>query len=640
MKKVLRKMALLLIVTLLAAVANAATSAANVARAATLDICVIYVTDRTALKAVNPTVDKVAVLRESGREGLFDFVATNMTAWVTSDPQQGIYIAPNNDPTGASGCWVRRYNGRTLARWFGSTQTAIEAAHNVIPAPTGTGTVTEIEIDRSFTITSTATWPNGKVYYFTDEGELTVSTGVTLTIRGVVDAPVWRDTVPNKIFNCTGTGKVIGLRFNRPEWWGAKPGDSTFDSSPALNAASASVDASAASDGDRQTIKLANGYYYLGSTWEVRPTHAVNLVVEGDGVIRTRLVARGTFAGTKLFSAEGNSDPTQCISDYVIRAFGIDCTAKPILVGFSIGSDVADRKLIGVQKSKVEDIFVVNAAQGFHISHVRLVDFIGCSSWNDQLTTYNTCVAITQNGGFTGDLDFKSCQFVNNSAVSNSNLINILSNTGPYTGDTNYIAGIRFDNGCIFYAAGVRVRIVAGNGSGISDIWFNPGCQFDGSSYKDFYIYTLDSTSKIRCIFMRGCFIAGSNLGSGDNQIEISANTAGTIRDIVITDNWFNGARGKILNVDRVIGLTFDDNTITETSNPSGPAVQFTTCTKFSAKNNKMNAQTADTCQFFATVLGASDYYDITGNQTKPQVTGVIVNDAGTGTNKVVSPNM
>ncbi|HEX5257588.1 MAG TPA: hypothetical protein VFW35_02270 [Sphingomicrobium sp.] len=60
-----------------------------------------------------------AYLEETGREGTFVWSSANNSANVTADPQQGIYVAPASDPTGASGAWVRKFSGALDIRWFG-----------------------------------------------------------------------------------------------------------------------------------------------------------------------------------------------------------------------------------------------------------------------------------------------------------------------------------------------------------------------------------------------------------------------------------------------------------------------------------------------------------------------------------------
>ncbi len=62
--------------------------------------------DRSAMSALATTVGTVQ-LGEAGREGAFVFDASDLSTEVTADTQQGVYVAPSTDSTGASGAWVR-----------------------------------------------------------------------------------------------------------------------------------------------------------------------------------------------------------------------------------------------------------------------------------------------------------------------------------------------------------------------------------------------------------------------------------------------------------------------------------------------------------------------------------------------------
>ena len=80
-----------------------------------------------------------ALLTESSREGTFVWSSANNSANVTADPQQGVYVAPASDTTGASGAWVRKYFGAVNVKWFGATgdgatddYTAIAAARTFL----------------------------------------------------------------------------------------------------------------------------------------------------------------------------------------------------------------------------------------------------------------------------------------------------------------------------------------------------------------------------------------------------------------------------------------------------------------------------------------------------------------------------
>lgn len=79
-----------------------------------------HTASRTTLAAVvAPTAGTTLYLREAGREGIFVFSTSNLSASVTADTAQGIYVPPAAATTGASGAWVRKYSGPLDIRWFG-----------------------------------------------------------------------------------------------------------------------------------------------------------------------------------------------------------------------------------------------------------------------------------------------------------------------------------------------------------------------------------------------------------------------------------------------------------------------------------------------------------------------------------------
>src|SRR5690242_19376137 len=55
-----------------------------------------------------------------GGVGVFVWERGDHRANVASDPNAGVYVPPNSDPTGASGCWVRAEASRGEYRpaWF------------------------------------------------------------------------------------------------------------------------------------------------------------------------------------------------------------------------------------------------------------------------------------------------------------------------------------------------------------------------------------------------------------------------------------------------------------------------------------------------------------------------------------------
>ena len=92
--------------------------------------------------AALPTVNgAAALLTAKGREGLFIFDSSNLATKVTADTRKGIYVAPVAAPSGASGAWVRKFDGAVQLAWFGPAGDfvtddlpAFDCAHDVIKA--------------------------------------------------------------------------------------------------------------------------------------------------------------------------------------------------------------------------------------------------------------------------------------------------------------------------------------------------------------------------------------------------------------------------------------------------------------------------------------------------------------------------
>ncbi len=104
-------------------------AAAAVAAVAGLEVSAgvgVAVASRGLLAAL--ATSGAAYLTETGREGDFVWSSANLSAQVTADPLQGLYVAPTAAPTGASGAWVRRYSGTAYVSWWGITLNSQAAA--------------------------------------------------------------------------------------------------------------------------------------------------------------------------------------------------------------------------------------------------------------------------------------------------------------------------------------------------------------------------------------------------------------------------------------------------------------------------------------------------------------------------------
>ena len=73
-----------------------------------------------ALAAWDGVDGQGAMLWEADRAGRFVFDASDLSAEVSADTQQGIFIPPADDTTGVSGAWVRQFSGPIDIRWFGA----------------------------------------------------------------------------------------------------------------------------------------------------------------------------------------------------------------------------------------------------------------------------------------------------------------------------------------------------------------------------------------------------------------------------------------------------------------------------------------------------------------------------------------
>jgi hypothetical protein len=83
-----------------------------------------FVDSRDALAELDDR-SRPALLLEKGREGIFAFDPSDRSGEVAVDQAQGLYIAPSSDLSGASGAWVRKYEGGADPRWFGAAMDGI-----------------------------------------------------------------------------------------------------------------------------------------------------------------------------------------------------------------------------------------------------------------------------------------------------------------------------------------------------------------------------------------------------------------------------------------------------------------------------------------------------------------------------------
>lgn len=110
-----------------------------------------------------------AYLAEAGREGEFVFDASDLSAEVAADTQEGIYVAPSSDATGASGAWVRKFSGPADVRWFGAQ--ADNATNDAVALQAALNVAGDVEI------------PAGKTVLLS-VGDIRLPSGSTMRLSG------------------------------------------------------------------------------------------------------------------------------------------------------------------------------------------------------------------------------------------------------------------------------------------------------------------------------------------------------------------------------------------------------------------------------------------------------------------------
>lgn len=79
---------------------------------------IVKVATVAALAALSS--DQPCWLGEAGREGIFEWDESDLSAMVAADPLKAIYVPPASAPSGAAGAWVRKFAAVPDVRWFGA----------------------------------------------------------------------------------------------------------------------------------------------------------------------------------------------------------------------------------------------------------------------------------------------------------------------------------------------------------------------------------------------------------------------------------------------------------------------------------------------------------------------------------------
>ena len=299
---------------------------------------------RDAIQALSAASGMRVYLTESGREGAFVFSSSDLSAYVTADPGEGVYLAPDSAPTGSSGAWVRQHNGSLFLKQFGATGdgltddiTAVNrcfAVARLLPVTvfieTGTFRVTsnvfvyngvrriiglggEIKLDQSSGAASfvLATTGGAHVNDCLVEG-VTLNTNAKQTL-GFYGQNTRRCTFRrNYIYGLTNTTQAYAF-FLKSFYTGAHAASHNLIENNRIegettHGSHADGQISIVVSGDWTTPY--NGYADLSAEWKATFTNIVPTQYAEDNVVRNNIVNGGRYGieviGSKNTTVEGN----------------------------------------------------------------------------------------------------------------------------------------------------------------------------------------------------------------------------------------------------------------------------------------------------------------------------------------------
>ena len=458
-------------------------------------------------------------------------------------------------------------NPRTLgARGDGTTadDAAFDAAHafktHVIITP---GT---------YRLTASSTWPAAKTYQFLPGAQLSVDSGDTITIRGVVEAPP-----THRIF--AGLGTVTGIRSVYVEWFGAKGdyNDSTntvtTDSQPAAQKAVDCVANSNDSDGDEQEVIFGRGNYSFSKGVWITPSFLFSFRLRGAGVMNsgTRIypVSAGfvtTNPQSCVIYIDNSSSTTGQVVDFKVQDL---CVAAPIIGGVATtncecgiwcGYSAVTQTLNPLNTVLLENVVSMNFAVCLRLLNMRLFTIERCAFWSEQRTGTTLLQIERANNGTAGDTDISNCRFVTKNGDATSNGIHVKA---EFAGGG--VSGLSVSR-CIFYHSGKGIWLDARNGN-ISDVWIGDRCQFDTCNVAIYgEVLAASTNSYIARLNIGQIYVqtAGADLGHKGVQLQQNGGAGCYIRTVTITDGLYNGIYGINLELYKVDHFTISGNRISD----------------------------------------------------------------------------
>lgn len=436
----------------------------------------------------------------------------------------------------------------------------------------------------------------------------------------------------------TGSGLVLGIAKTRPEWWGATA--ALANSGPPIQAAVYSMQASANTPASEQTVDFACVRYNIVTGVVVTPTGSITPRLRGCGSVNiSRFLCKSSGTGS-CFSIAGSPFDFG-ISDFEIRDINIQAELHD--AGFATGLTIGDTSanfLNAFHQRNIENVSVSGFATGILVQNAIFLNFNrisinpgdltgvetnamnGMIIWNQALSTFAGSININQSK-LTGS---------GHNATCSGNVVLILSNSV-----NSQIAGIHFiDNE--FYGGTNQINMST-SAANISDIWVNPGNQFEGAvagGCNAITITVAGATPRVFDIHVQGTYMSGHGFTHG---IFASAGSGSTMFSLFFNNNFIPNTIDTAINV-TCIGATGHSISVNGNQMPSPTvntgidAIYMDSCVQTVTNGNMLSGGTIGTPSRRSTILiNSGNRAMASGNNGGGITSGNAVQAGGTCTN-------
>lgn len=475
----------------------------------------------------------------------------------------------------------------------------------------------------TYRLSGSVSFPKNISLVFERGAMFSVDSSYTLTIAGKV--------VSEGGQHFTGSGSIYGIRRVNVEWFGAKA-DGTTDDAPSIQKAINCASQTTASYEDHIEVLLMGGLHVIKSAIVITPTANNNYTVRGAGsVFGTRFVVPSDFSGTIALAINGSAGTIDRIANFKVCDFSIARdTGSSCIAGVHITAAEGEG-LQGLNQSLCENISVVGFPFAWLLRNVRMVKLDRCASWGDSVSdSVGLQISSTLAGGFCGDIDIVNCQFV--APTSSGKSVYLVSNASG-----SQIKGVRFTN-TVFYKGVPYVEIYAASGGIIGDIWFNPGCQWDGFGATQLKIEATGASSLIDNVQAQGCYFRGVN--SGYNAVTASALSSAQVKSLIFTNNFIANVNDRAITCENISGSVFKNNVFYDVDCGSGYVMLFNATSRTNISGNILHRSGPSQAAYMVAVGSGSDYLVINDNVGGGIVaSGVVLNLSG-GSHLTITGNI